>query len=166
RVPAADGAAQGLRATWSSVLADLTPTGAAWLGAVAATLAAVMLLRTDRTGNVARTAFGVGAYLTALHLMLALILLPRLTARASARPQAERLGRVAEEGVALLAFGNFDSQALSPILFYARHDVAQIGSVGALVMRLRNGPACALIRPEDYADLAGVLPGSPVRDVR
>jgi len=166
RVPAAEGAAQGLRETWTSVLADVTPTGAAWLGAGAAALAGVVLLRTDRAGNGARTAFGLGAYLTALHLMLALILLPRLNPLASVRPQAERLGRVAEQGVALLAFGDFDSQALSPILFYARHDVAQIGSVDTLVTRLRSGPACALIRPADYADLAGVLPGSPVRGAR
>ncbi len=163
--PDGDGAVRALHEaspTWASMLADVTPTGAAWLGAGAAGLAGVGLLRLDRIRNVACLGAGLGAYLTALHLVIALILLPRLNALTSARPQAEQLGRLAEHGVALLTYGQFDGEKLSPILFYAHHDVVEVGSVAALARRFRSGPACALMRAEDYAALAGVLPGSSV----
>jgi len=167
-IPAAEFAAaahrlRSLPAVSVAALSGWSPTVAGAVVATCLALAGLPLLGADHHGNMARTATVMGAYLAAVHLLLVLVVLPRLNPLATSRPEAERLGRLAAQGVRVVAFRPGDSQTLSPILFYARRELPEIESAERLRAEMGAGPACALIRAEDQAALADSLPGSPVR---
>jgi 4-amino-4-deoxy-L-arabinose transferase-like glycosyltransferase len=152
-------AAQGNIGAWSKWLLHLAPSQWAWLAAALALLAGFIVVRTDHRSSV-RTATALGAYLTALHLLITLIALPAFNPFCTARPWGEWLGRTASR-TRMVAFGFRDSEALSPFLFYGRRRVPEIDRARALVAQLRGRPSCALIRETDYAKLASALPASP-----
>jgi len=156
--------AEQVAAGWGATLRDVRPPESAWLAVAVAVLLGLALLRADRGRHVARTATVLTAYLTGIHLLLVLVVLPRLNPLATARAQAERLGRLADRGVEVVLFGSEGLEPPSPVLFYARRQLREIEDVGTLSARLRTGPACAVMRADDYAALAPVLPALPVRD--
>jgi hypothetical protein len=83
----------------------------------------------------------------------------------SPRPWAERLKRLADEGTPVVVFGFRESEQLSPFMFYAERRFETVADHDALISRLRGAPACVLFRSEDYAEIAGEVPGTPgVRD--
>ena len=61
-----------------------------------------------------------------------------------------------------MAFGFPDGTGLSPFMFYARRQFPEISDPGLLAAQLQGRPACALMREQEYAAVAAVLPGSPV----
>ena len=151
-------------AAWNVLPRNLLPTGSAWLAASVLAMLGLVVVRADRGRNPAGAAASLAAYLTAIHLLLTLVILPNLNPLCTARPWAERLGRVADGGVPVVAFGFPDGDALSPFMFYARRQFLELRDARLLVAQLQARPACALMREQDYAALASVLPGLPVPD--
>ena len=140
----------------------LSLTASAWLVVPVLAMLGAVVLRASRARNPVRAAASLAAYLTAIHLLLTLIILPKLNPLCTARPWAERLGRVADSGVPVVAFGFPDGTGLSPFMFYARRQFPEISDPGLLAAQLQGRPACALMREQEYAAVAAVLPGSPV----
>ena len=156
-------AARGSRAAWSMAPPQgLSVTGTAWVVVAALATLGLVVLRANRARNPLRAAASLAAYLTAIHLLLTLVILPNLNPLCTARPWAERLGRVADRGVPVVAFGFTDASALSPFMFYARRQFPELQDVELLVAQLQVRPACALMREQAYAAVASLLPGSPV----
>lgn len=139
-----------------------TPAPASAVAAAAFLAGSFFVLQGERNGKPTRTVAALAGYVTGVHLLLSLVVFPRLNPLASPRPDAERLGRLANRGVHVMAFGTDDGTALSPILFYAGHEVPKIETVGTLVAHWQAGAACALIRTTDYAELAPKLSAPPV----
>ena len=155
-------AARGGGMAWRVSSRSLSLTASAWLVVPALAMLGLAVLRAERARNPARTAASLAVYLTAIHLLLTVVILPNLNPLCTARPWAERLGRVADGGVPVVAFGFPDGEGLSPFLFYARRQFLELQDAGMLVAQLQARPACVLMREQDYAPLASVLPGSPV----
>ena len=151
---------RGSGATWNT--RNLSLTGSSFLVVPVLAMLGVVVLRASRARDPMRTAASLAAYLTAIHLLLTLIILPNLNPLCTARPWAERLGRVADSGVPVVAFGFPDGTGLSPFMFYARRQFPEISDPGLLAAQLQGRPACALMREQEYAAVAAVLPGSPV----
>jgi 4-amino-4-deoxy-L-arabinose transferase-like glycosyltransferase len=149
-------------AAWVGLLHRLRAPGTAWLAAAALAGLGVALVRADGDGRVARTAGVLGMYTTAVQVLLALVVLPRLNPLVSARPGAEHLGRLADRGVRLVGYRFANTSALSPVLFYARRRIPDVSTVRALRAELQTGPTCAVMRAGDWADLTASLPGTPV----
>ena len=157
--------AEGARATppaWLAALRGSHAPGMAWVAAATLALLGLVLLRADRAGSVARSAAAVGVYVICIELLVTLVAMPRLNPLCSSRAGAERLGRLADRGVRVVAYRLDGSSSLGPVLFYARRQIPEVKTVTALRTELLSGPTCAVIRPGDYAALASVLPGSAV----
>ena len=88
--------------------------------------------------------------------------LPNFNPFCSARLLGAALGRAADDGVSLVAFGFDNREQLSPFMFYARRQFPEISDPALLAAQLQGRPACALMREQEYAAVAAVLPGSPV----
>jgi len=154
--------ARATPAAWLAALRGSHAPGMAWLAAATLALLGLVLLRADRASSVAGSAAAVGIYATCIELLVTLVAMPRLNPLCSSRAGAERLGRLADRGVRVVAYRLGGSSALGPVLFYARRQIPEVKTVEALRTELVSGPTCAVIRPGDYAALASVLPGSAV----
>jgi 4-amino-4-deoxy-L-arabinose transferase-like glycosyltransferase len=146
----------------SDLLAAIVPRPTAWvLGGAVLALGGVVLA-TECRSRQAELAASLAVVLTAVHLVVVQVTLPAIDPLVSARPWAERLARLAGEGTPVLVFGFRESEQLSPFMFYARRCFETVADTEALAIRLRAAPACVLFRSEDYAELAGAVPGTPV----
>lgn len=149
-------------AAWADAIRAWSPTRSAILASTLMALGGLVLVRTDRGGNPSRSMTALAVYLTGMHLLLTLAVLPRLNPLSTARIEAERLGVLADRGVGILVLGSEGSETLSPILFYARRQLEEINDAATLAIRLRAGPTCALVRASDHTAPAAGLPGSAV----
>jgi 4-amino-4-deoxy-L-arabinose transferase-like glycosyltransferase len=154
------GAAWTPAAAWL-VLREATSSGTGWLLLVGLVLLSLAVAAVSRTRSTVRTAAALGVYLTVLHLLLTLVVLPRFNPLCTARPWAERLARLADRGRSVVAFRFKETEALSPFMFYAGRQFPVIQDAETLVTRLHAGAACVLLQEPDYDALAARLPASP-----
>jgi len=147
---------------WADAARSWSPSRSGTTAGALVLLVGIVLARVARGGHPSRTASVLATYLTGIHLLITLVVLPRLNPLASVRVEAERLGLLADRGVSVVVFGSAGNEMLSPILFYARRELVEIEDLATLSSRLRAGPACALIRASHYVALAPTLSGSAV----
>ena len=121
----------------------------AWTAGLVLMLGAVFVVA-QRAGRPLAAAAAAGVSATVVHLLLTLTILPRLNGFVSARPVAEALGRAADDGVALVAFGFQNREQLSPFLFYGRHRVVEAQTPDDLEAHLIGARACALMPAAAY----------------
>jgi hypothetical protein len=159
-VVAADAASRG--ALVSGLLAAIVPGPTVWMVAGAVLTLAAVVLAAELCSRQTELAASLAVLLTAVHLVIVQVALPAIDPLISARPWAERLARLAGEGTPVVVFGFRESEQLSPFMFYARRCFETVADHKALAIRLRVAPACVLFRSKDYAELAGVVPGTPV----
>jgi 4-amino-4-deoxy-L-arabinose transferase-like glycosyltransferase len=138
---------------WLAFLLRLRPPAAAWAAAAVVAALAVGALRAERARRPRLAAAALIACLTAVHVAITWVVLPVLNPATSIRPVAERLAALSERGVQVLAFRFRESEALSPVLFYAGRRFPAVDDVGELARRLRERPGCALLQVKDYAAL-------------
>ncbi len=137
---------------WLAFLLRLRPPAAAWGAAAVVAALAVAALRAERA-RPRLAAAALIACLTAVHVAITWVTLPVLNPATSIRPVAERLAALSERGVQVLAFRFRESEALSPVLFYAGRRFPAVDDVGELARRLRERPGCALLQAKAYAAL-------------
>jgi hypothetical protein len=110
-------------------------------------------------------AVAAGASATILHVLVTNVTLAGFDPFCSARPLGEALGRAADGGASLLAFGFENREQLSPFMFYARRPLVELARPRELEAALR-GRACALVPAGEYARFRDTLRDLPHRDER
>jgi len=147
----------------ANALLHVRPGALGWIVALVAALGVLVALA-QRAGWRGTAAAALGLSATVVHLLVTLVVLPRFDPLASARPLAEALGRAADDGVALLAFGFDNREELSPYLFYGRRPIVETRTKGELEGRLTGARACVLMPARAYSTLPASLRSLAVDD--